>query len=333
MAEDATTVKDSGGATGAASSTGAAATPNTGATALSAVTAAFKSTPDSSSGAGITLPQTPPAEGQPPVVVPGQQPPPAPGDGIAQLRSAYDALKAKYARFENLDHDQLHSWWEQRQAFEKDPTGWYRQLGDELTAHPRFSKALQPPPAEEPEPQPDLYTLVDGEKVPVFSAKRQAEWRSWNDKRMESKFSQLVNPLQEYVGQARNESTRRQIMAQSKDTVTNVMKEMATFPGFTEGKAEIAAILKALDPKLKKEIGAIASLHHAYNMWYRDKGHVTVKSGLEKQIREEFAREAGASSGNVRPGGGGGTGQRKSPTNQNELAKALASGQYANAGT
>lgn len=341
MSDTATTVKADSATSGSGGDTGgsAASVPAQPTTALSAVQAAFKeeATPPSSGGTGD---QPPAGDGQPPAAAASApvvgQPPAQPstdgGAGIAQLRSAYEALKQKYSRFDNMDIDDVLGWYEERQRFQNDPVAWYRQLGTELGSHPTFSTAMQPP-KQDPEPQPDLYTVIDGEKVFSYSAGQQKKWQEWNDRRIDAKWEQRLNPMQEWVTQARNSAVNSQIVEGARTTATNVLNELRQYPHFKEGEAKIAQRLAAMDPKVKKEIGAIAALHLAYSQYLRDDVLPKRDADIKKQMEAEARRKANGSAGTVVPGTGGNTATQNRPQNVGQLANAFKSGKYATAGS
>lgn len=350
---EATTVKDSASAAPSPSSTGGTGTPASSGptTARAAIEKAFtaEAQPPSSSGTpageapkpieGVTTPpagdgvETPPAEGVA-SAAPGQQPTPpaqtAESVGIANLRAQYEALKRQYAPLEGMDIDEIRQWMAERARFRADPVAWYRQLGTELGGHEQFRSAMQPPAKPEPEPQPDLYAMVDGEKVYSYSAGQLKKWHEWNNRQTQAMIEERLNPMQRWVSQAERTTRDNQIMASSRSTAAEVLGEMRTYPHFKEGEAKIAERLASIPKAVRQKVGAIAALHMAYAAYLKHDVMPNRDAEVRKQVEADARRKAAASTGSVAPGGGQQTGTGKRPMNQKELADKLRSGAYAN---
>jgi len=266
----------------------------------------------------------PPAEGViPPVAAPA---PASEPEGVRNLRTAYEAYKSKVGWAENHDPEEVKNALELITEMRADPVSFYRRLGTDLTGHPTYGKALQPPPAEAPEPGPDLFTTDEaGNRIEMYSAKRQREWREWNDKRVMGQVDQRLNPLQEWHRNAQSEEQRRTIIEGAKSTATEVMNDMrANYPYFTkENEPKIAEFLAKIPAATKKRIGSIAALNVAYTQFLKAEIFPNIDKRAEDRIRKEFGMKAAASSGSVKPGGGNVSGVPKRPTNVGELAKHL----------
>lgn len=270
-------------------------------------------------------PPAAPDNGQPPAE--GVIPPVAPdSEGIRNLRTAYDTFKGKVGWAENLDAAEVQDALSLIADMRRDPVSFYRQLGTDLTGHPTYGKALQPPPAEEPEPGPDLFsTDPQGNRIELYSAKRQKEWREWNDKRVMSQVDQRLNPLQQWHQTAQREEQNRTIIEGARSTASEVMKDMRTnYPYFTkEAEPKIAEYLAKVPADTKRRIGAVAALHVAYTQYLKNDVFPTIDSKAEAKIRKEFGMKAASSQGGVKPGGGNVAGAVKKPTTVAELSKHL----------
>lgn len=277
--------------------------------------------PVSPAGGGTVQP---PAGAQP-VTVPAK---PGPDAGIAQLRTAYEDTKRKLQVYEGMDAEEARIALAQWKRFSSDPLSYYKQLGSELGAHPDFKDKLTPK-VEEPEPQPDMYTVVNGEKHLVYSATQLAKWRDWNNQKLMGQVEEKLNPMQSWVEKAQESAEQNAVEINARETTTRVMAEMRKYPHFTvENEPKIAALLAQIPRSTKKAIGAVGSLFLAYQTFLKSDVFPTLEAETRKKVEADYARKAAASSGNVKPGGGGAGATGKSPTNPKSLAEKMASGAY-----
>lgn len=320
-----TAVKDSA-PPAASAATPAAAPASTPVTARSAVEGAFDragkdASPASGDGkppAGVVTPPVPPAGTPPP-----------PGDtGLANLRTAYENLKRNTEWARSLNPDQVRIILARWDAMQRDPLSFYRQLGAELNTVPDYAAQLAPP-KDDPEPGPDVYTMVNGEKVEMYSAKRQKEWREWNDRQSDRRQEERINPLMEWVNKAKAQAEEGEIRTEARKTVSQVLTDLREVPYFKENEERVSQVLAQMNPGIKAQIGVIASLYLAWSYVQRHHVFPTITSEAEKKVREDMERKAAAAAGSARPNGGGqsaGSGAR--PSNPAQLAAKMATGAY-----
>lgn len=267
--------------------------------------------------------------GQPPagVVNPsGQQPPRPEDEGIRNLRTAYEGYKGKVGWAENLNKADVDGAMSLIAEMRADPVAFFRQLQADLTGHPEYSKLLDSgrAPAEEPEPGPDLYTTdAAGNRIEMYSAKRQKEWREWNNKQQTQQFEQRLSPLQSWHQNAQRDEQRRQIIEGARTTTTEVLTEMRQMPHFAgkDNEAKIADYLGKIPQAVKQKVGAIAALHMAYNTYLKNDVFPSIDAKAEARIRADFNKRAAAGNGSVKPGSSqqGSTG-KPALNNQRDLA-------------
>lgn len=212
-----------------------------------------------------------------------------------------------------------------RNRIAQDPLEFYNQLGQELRQSPEYANRMgqpsTPPQAaatQDPEPQPDLYTEVNGERHEVYSASQLREWQKWNGRQQTEARREEIAPLSEFVRNQQRAEEQRQIREQSRTEAGSLIEDMRAYPHFTkENEPKIAERFANMDPALKKRLGSAGALQRAYNDFLRDEVFPRIDSDAEQRVRGDFTRRASVTS--VRPGGGHNTGVRK-PTNVAELS-------------
>lgn len=172
---------------------------------------------------------------------------------------------------EQIDRSQLESWSQTAARMASDPVGFWQEFGAELQNHPVYSQQLKSHAArvlgqrqavqqDDTEPQADLQT-EDG--TPVFSAKRQQEWRAWHDRQLEKRFEERLAPLQETHAQVQDARQRELIDHASTQFATQQLTAIKALPHYEEFKGDIKAAFAAM-PTPEHPMGYAVNLRDAY---------------------------------------------------------------------
>jgi hypothetical protein len=101
----------------------------------------------------------------------------------------------------------------------------------------------------ETEPEPDLQT-EDGRGV--YSATQLQKWRDWNNRQLEARFDQKLQPLQSAEERRAQDAAVAEMRTQAVTDAQALLTELRQSPGFKEHEVAIKAAMTA-DPKLSVE--------------------------------------------------------------------------------
>lgn len=191
--------------------------------------------------------------------------------------------------------------------------GFYKWLGDQLAADPRFAPQMKPAATAPTKPQPDVEIRDDrGQVVGMgYSAARQEELLAWNQQQLEGKFTQLIQPFQQEREQRLQNERLSAIHADQEQRADQVLTQVNRILRMDTLSKDDQAVLgaKLLD-EMQRTPNAIEA---ALIVFERD-----VVPGLEKRgqqaARETDLKKAAANTAN-------GTGGRSAPTLRPDASK------------
>lgn len=161
-----------------------------------------------------------------------------------------------------------------------------------------------------PEPKEEDYTLPkpslqseDGKAA--YSADDMNKALEILERKLTAKFEGQLKPLQETTGRMSEADETAQVQHNSRVKAGQVLTEMRTRPHFKDNEVKIAATLRQMDPRIKKELGPVGALMKAYTDVLASDVFPSLSSTAEQRVRDENARKA-AGSAIVVPGAGGG---------------------------
>lgn len=205
------------------------------------------------------------------------------------IERQYDGLKD----FAQIDAQERAGLLVLRNALAGDPQAIARIKGNP-DARQAFQRLIaEEAAAQDAEPEPDL-EAPDG--TLVYSAQRQREWREWNNRQLEQRFSAKLQPL-EQVAQT---FQARETQARAFTEVGQVLTEFRADPDFTANEADIKAEISK-DPRLAAlaDRDPKAALELAFARVYRAKVLPAQRKTSEADVLANLQQRAVA--GTVNP--------------------------------
>jgi hypothetical protein len=185
----------------------------------------------------------------------------------------------------------------------------------------RFGPAPAAGPAgDDADPEPDLVT-TDGKKR-GYSADAMRKIIANEVRRAVADVRKEYAPALEYAKEGRQQQEVESIKADARKVGSEVMQTARTYPHFQENEDAIAEKLAAMNPQVRKRMGAIAALHFAYVQVLQEKVFPTLSATAEQNVLDDLKRKAAATDGSVSPNGAS-SGVRPSPKNPQELSAHL----------
>lgn len=232
-------------------------------------------------------------------------------------RDTEAAVRKEYG---NLKPQQLNAAWKIAREVQADPEAFYHKLGESL--------GISRQPATESRLAASIASLEpalrseDGKTA--YTADQVKELLTSHAGETRAAVMQELKPLLQFFtsesGRREQEATSRQTAA----TADTVLKTAEALPYFKENKAAIGAKLKEMEPGLKKQLGAVGAMYHAYNSVLQESVYPNMDKSAEERVRASFAKKA-AASGGVHPGGStGGEGKKPELNNVTQLAAHMA---------
>lgn len=142
------------------------------------------------------------------------------------------------------------------------------------------------------EPQPDLQT-DRGE--PVYSAKQQAAWVDWRERKQQEAFDKRLKPLQDELNAGRDERAKVKASSAAKSFASTTMKDAADWPHFTDNVTAIADEY-AKHPVGQSEADEALALHRAYVTVLKRSVFPTISKTAQASAIAEFQTKAAAGS-------------------------------------
>lgn len=144
-----------------------------------------------------------------------------------------------------------------------------------------------------------------------------------------SQFGEQIRPLEEMRGSLEEREAVMEVIQTSRqetNTLLGEMRALAHWPqkdatGKNPGEAKIGEYLNAIPPKVKKQIGAVASMYRAFNAYLEKDVFPTLSARTEQTVRDDLKRKAAAATGAVAPTTGATVPPPQKPRNVQELAR------------
>lgn len=209
----------------------------------------------------------------------------------------FETEAAQYAWAKGVDRQTLADTVRWRQRATTDLDGFLQDL---ITSAPperqaalrsALARQLGTRPADT-EPQPDLQT-DRGE--PVYSAKQQAAWTAWRERKQQAEFDKRLKPLQDELNAGRTERAKVKASSAAKSFATSTMKDAADWPHFTDNVAAIAEEY-ATHPVGKTDADEALALHRAYIAVLKRSVFPSISEKAQASVRADFQTKAAASS-------------------------------------
>ena len=168
-------------------------------------------------------------------------------------------------------------------------------------------------------PQADLVS-EDGKKA--YSAEVMLQILDAKVKEAVAQVQGSMQPLLSAHEQQQKDAEEAVIRAQNLEKSSNFLAQMRERPNFKEHEPAILAKLKAMDPAVKKSIGAYAALQTAYLDVLNEVVNPRLAADVEQKVRDQFTRKANTT-GSIAPNSSQPTQPEKRPRNVSELSKHL----------
>lgn len=242
----------------------------------------------------------------------------------AALRNAREKataeVEARYAAFKDVDHGDVTVGMDILAQLRADPATFARQLMAELGLTVGKPETLRED-ADEAFPQPDLVS-PDG-KLKTYSDSTLGKILDIHARQIEKRLMGTVKPLLDDRTAAEQRTALEGRRAQTAQLVKTTLAEARKLPHFTkENEPKIIEKMRAMDPKVKRMIGPVASMYVAYNQFLAESVFPGIETAADKKVTEDNLRKARASSGSAHPVDQG-SGVVKAPKldNVNDLAR------------
>ncbi len=173
-----------------------------------------------------------------------------------------------------------------------DPGAFHSQLGSEL-------EQRQPAPVEElVDPKPDLRS-EDGKLA--FSHEASLQIARNAAERMRRELRQEFEPALKYAQAGTEREEIQQIKAEANATAAEVLDAARKLPHFTEYEKDISAVLRTIDPAVRRKVGSVGALYMAYNKVLAEQVLPTLNSNAERRTIADLQRSAHAGANGVAP--------------------------------
>lgn len=211
--------------------------------------------------------------------------------------------------------------------FVTDLIGEIRQLpnGQAMLQAALGQQLEQQQPAQKWEmPKGRRFKTEGGQEVELFEASQVQDMLSHFRSEMEQMFQGELQPFQDWREQQEEQQHIIGIIHQSREETAQLMEDMRSLPHFKEHEPQIAQVLDRMDPQWKRSLGAVASLHTAFQIVLRDIVYPKLEKATEEKVRQRDREKANASTGQVQPGQQQPAAQKVKPKTPEELSKHMA---------
>lgn len=158
----------------------------------------------------------------------------------------------------------------------------------------------------------------DGQEA--YSAKDMMAFADVLERKITSQLTGKIDPLLRGAETQREMQARDQVIRDSRVQAGQVLTDMRARPHFKTHEKEIAERLVAMDPRVKKSLGAAGALFRAYNDVLAEKVFPSIETNAVKTVREDNARKAAGSS-IIHPAAGGGDPKKPTLNSVDDLAR------------
>lgn len=183
-------------------------------------------------------------------------------------------------------------------------------LMKELTSDPRsFAKnlagLLEPEKPAEPEeeftlPEPDLVSQ-DG-KLKTYSNDAIVKMLDAYGRKIRKEILGEVKPALDFTESEKANRVKADRMSQAKSSAARVLTEARKLPHFTkENEPKIQERVRTMDPQLRRELGPVGAIYHAYNTFVAEEISPSQQQTAEAKVREGFEKKAATSRGSAHP--------------------------------
>src|SRR5262245_12607995 len=198
-----------------------------------------------------------------------------------------------------------------------DPIAFVLGALDDLSAHPQYAPQLRShvarilatrggngnggnghahAQADEPEPKPDI--VVDG--YAWYSAQQQAAHDRWLVNRTLAQVRQEIQPLQDDIRSRQDRDTVVAAQQAADKFASDTLSEMRKLPYFTERKADIEQVFRAMPPMPDAHVGQ--AIRDAYIQVLVTKVLPTLTQTAKSELLSNLNQKAAASSRNPATG-------------------------------
>lgn len=207
----------------------------------------------------------------------------------AALRNAREEARSQaeaqysWLREQGLDHEEAKRRLGIAARLFQDPRAFIQQLQSELNPEPEWT--------DPEDPEPDLRDLQGN---PAGYSPKQLQTLIKNALARERReWEQQFGPVQQFVGQLQEEQARTQVTQQAQQTVQAVLGELRADPEFQKHEREVLGMYMQMDAARQK-YGAIATLHAAWNKFYRERIVPTLGQTAQAQVLTDLQKSATA---------------------------------------
>lgn len=293
-------------AEGAASATGPAAT---GDTSSAAVTGTHGPKPDATG--------QPPTTGQPDATGTTEAPPSRIEAAVRNARAAVEKQFEWAKGFTAQDVGDIKQSIVLVRWLKEDPQGFYAALGNDV-------RIRQTPPQAQPAAQPYKYPKAELRSEDGKGAYSDEQVQAIVANAVQAVKAELMGemtPIREHFQTEQQRSKQAEAGRRAGEMSKRALTQARTFPHFKENEQAILEKLVAIDPALREEIGPVAAMHLAYNQVLAEVVFPNYEAAADKRIRDEYARKAGASRGQVDGSASAGEGTKPVLNNVDQLAR------------
>lgn len=247
--------------------------------------------------AGVAAPDPKPAAiGQTETVVP-----PTPAPAIAEapearIQAAVKNARAEFAWTKGLNPQEVTEAVQFLRDLRADPKAFVSRVTGEMKA----SGLVEEP--EEALPEPDLQT-EDG-KTKAYSATAVT-------KLVTLAVAKAIKEVRGEIKPVLDQRASEAITTKARGVALSAIEEGRSWLHFKEHESDIADVMAAMDPALKRELGPHRVMQRAYNQVLQEKVLPAQQAAAEAKVRESFEKKANTSIGSAHPSDNGGGGGKK----------------------
>lgn len=217
---------------------------------------------------------------------------------VAAVKNARAEVEAQYAWARDLNQDDAKNGVSLLREIRGDAAGFVRRLAQELGLS--FAEA----------PKPEVKAPW---VKPVPALRSEDGKAAYTDEQVEAMLAHVkeeilgeVAPLREAHTKAEEARTLGERIAAAKTRIDTALTEARNLPHFKEHEDAIGKKLQQIPPQTRRELGAVACLHMAYNQVLAETVFPSIATTAEAKVRDEYERKAATSTGTVRPTGASG---------------------------
>jgi hypothetical protein len=223
---------------------------------------------------------------------------------------AQQALQSQYGWALQAGPENMQALQQLARQWASDPVAFVLGALDDLQNHPEYAPTLRSHVAkilasrpngngkhvEEEEPGPD----IQAGDYQLYSAPQQAKRERWLANQLLGQIRQELQPLTQDIQTRQERDLLIAATQAANEFATNTLADLKKLPYFTEQKAEIEKVFRAMPPMPDHQVGQ--AIRDAYIQVLATKVFPTLNSTAKAEVLSDFNRKAAASARNPAQG-------------------------------